>query len=516
MQGNDQRMPPEPIVPTLGIAQYVATIRRRWLVVAAGLITGCVIGGVALLALPLTATATTVLKLNVISTEPFQAQKSAGGLLDDAAEAQIASSYAVAVNASKLLNGSVSAADIQANSMVTTTPGTSVVRVRYVASSNAAAVRRADAVSQAYLAYRSDQADLRVQSLLKGVNSSISDAQAGLTRAYGSIARAKPGSIAESQAKSERDQILASLADLAGRKNILNSVDTGGGNILTAAGNNAVTYGPRKTLILLTGGLAGLALGLIGAFAAQAVDPRVRTPFDAERLTDKPVLVCASEQTLPPTGGAAGQLRVARELLFAANDGRTRRTLIMDDSNGRDVAAAVLAFAVTIGQADHRTRLILPQITREQLDCVFTALSLVAEPSRGGRISVYESERVPLFAIYVPTDTQDELQADLLITRQVTELMGRPGEDGRDLIVLKSNAHEASILAALRLVDDIVVVQRADRSRAARTKAIMKDAANLGTTVAGIIFLSDKSKVPRETRLPRSVNHRSRHRRSPE
>ena len=90
---------------TLGFDHYMFVLRRQWRVVVAGAVLGAIAAVGYLVLAPQTVTATTTINLNVITTEPFSAQRAASGLLDDATETAIARSHVVASRASDLLDG---------------------------------------------------------------------------------------------------------------------------------------------------------------------------------------------------------------------------------------------------------------------------------------------------------------------------------------------------------------------------------------------------------------------------
>ncbi|MGF9660205.1 hypothetical protein AAIH18_22500, partial [Pantoea agglomerans] len=71
---------------TLGFDHYVFVLKRQWRILVVATVLGAIASAGYLLLAPQTVTATTTLNLNVITTEPFSAQRAASGLLDDATE----------------------------------------------------------------------------------------------------------------------------------------------------------------------------------------------------------------------------------------------------------------------------------------------------------------------------------------------------------------------------------------------------------------------------------------------
>ena len=151
---------------SLGLEHYVFVLRKQWRVMVLILILSIVVSGAYLLLTPRLATATTTLNLNVITTEPFNPQRPASGMLDEATEADIARSHVVAVRAAELLGEDTTAAEVREAAGVSTSPGATVVKVSFSAPTEQEAIDGANAVAEAYLEFRSDQATERISTIL--------------------------------------------------------------------------------------------------------------------------------------------------------------------------------------------------------------------------------------------------------------------------------------------------------------------------------------------------------------
>lgn len=482
---------------SLGIEHYLFVLRRQWRVIAASTVVFAAAAAAALAIIPGTTTATTEININVISTEPFNAQKSSGSLLDDAAEARIAQSYAVAESAAEKLDGSMSAGEIRDAADVTTTSGTSVVTVSFTAATQKQAVRGADAVAAAYIEYRGQQADARIDVMLKNINSRVDELRDSLVDANSRAANAASGSVDASQAESDRQQISLELEDLLSQKNTLESVDTTGGAVLTSAENNAVSHAPSRSTTLLGSAVLGFAVGIVLAFVVNVRDRTLRSAAEMERLTREPVLARFGERDdrIPARGHAADQLRVARERVFARIGADATRLLIVDDSGDSDISSAAVNLAVVTAQAERRIRLFLPGVTSHQLTAIASSLGL-ADEDDAERVSeddaaprLLRSEDVPQLDLFVPTDIDDQRQSDLLITRQVRDAVADAEPGMLDIIVLSSAAHHSSLLAGFRLTDGFLVIARSGRSRGDRVAALIDEADSLGTPLLGSLML---------------------------
>ncbi|QZY53139.1 YveK family protein [Leucobacter tenebrionis] len=265
---------------TLGISRYLAVLRRQGRVVIGGVVIGVAAAGAYLVLAPHTVTATTAVNLNVITTDPFNPQRPASGLLDPSTEADIASSHAVAKGASELLDGKLTAAQVHEASRVTASGGASVVRVAFTAPTEKEAVRGADAVAESYLEFRSDQAEQRIDTMLTSMNTRVENLNEALLEANRALVSASPGSTDYAQAASQQQQIQVELDSLLSQRNALTSVDTTGGIVLTSAQDGALERDPSLKMTLATGLGAGLVLGIIAAFVRNPFDRRLRSPAD--------------------------------------------------------------------------------------------------------------------------------------------------------------------------------------------------------------------------------------------
>lgn len=480
--------------PSLGIEQYLFVLRRQWRVVAGAAAVGLLAAATFLAIWPGTATATTELNISVISTEPFNTQKSSSGLLDDASEAQIARSFVVASQAAKSLGEGLSASEIRKGADVETTSGTSLVRVSFTADNEEQAVSGADAVAAAYIDYRSEHAKQRIQATLDNLNGRLEQLRTQLGTANSSIVNAALGSVEETQAESDRQQISLELESLLTQKNTLESVDTGGGVVLTPAGENEIETNPRRATTLATGLLAGGVVGILLAFPVNRMDRRLRSGPEVSRLTGAPVLAVLDERrtTIPEDGDSADQLRVARERLFGSISRNARSLLIIDDSALSEISSAAINFAVVAAQAERLVELIVPGLTHRQLAEISESLLLEEKRATGGVRAVYISRRFPALSLFVPTDIADTEQSDLLVTRHVRRTIASPTTDTYYMLVLKSGAHYSSLLAGLRLADNSLLIARAHVSRSDSVAAILAEAKELSAPLVGSIVLDSR------------------------
>ncbi len=288
---------------SMDLARYGNILRRRWRVVALCLVLGLGLAVLYLAMVPQKLTAATQVQINVISTEPFTSDRSSADLVDPETEVQLARSSRVVTAAAEELSGSMTPADVRSAMEVSVLPEATVVRIAFTADSKREATAAADAIAQAYLDFRSDQAADRITSISTSLGKRRTEVLAGLRDANARLSKATAGTPAATQAETDRQILSADLDSLLGQINSLNSIDTGGGTILTSAADGTVTVSPNRSTFVLGGLFGGLLLGIVAAFTVNVLDRRVRDPYDISGAGGGAVLsrLTSTRGTLLPT-----------------------------------------------------------------------------------------------------------------------------------------------------------------------------------------------------------------------
>lgn len=479
---------------SLGFENYVFVLKRQWRLVIGAVVFGGLIAAGYLLLAPQTVTATTTLNLNVITTEPFSAQRAPSGLLDDATETAIAGSHVVAMRAAELLNGEFSPGEIRRASAVSTSSGAAVVMVDFEATNAADAIRGADAVASAYLSFRSDQAQERIDVMVANLTERTDALNTTLGEVNQQLVSADPSSAAYAQATTQRQQILTEFDALLAERNGLQSVDTTGGIVLSAAEDNELAYSPGRTLTLLTGLAAGLVVGIIAAFVWNPFDRRLRNAKEMSRALDAPVFATldARREDVPACGDAADSLRVTRErLLVDIYLGST--VLVIDATHRGETSPTAVNLAVVTAQAGHNVQLIVPEGSAEFREHLRVALAL-EEPSAGASFS----ETVPTLRVFSANDSGDESQGDLLLTEHTYLAMENAGAEDITFLVLSSLADPASILAGLRISRSVVIVTRENVTTNTELCWLREEADRIETPLLGAVAEFAPPKEERE------------------
>ncbi|MGO1319448.1 MAG: Wzz/FepE/Etk N-terminal domain-containing protein [Galactobacter sp.] len=347
---------------SLGLDHYARVVLRQWRLIALVTVLGFVASAVYLVVAPRTFTAKTTLNLNIITTEPFKPQRAASGLLDRTTEVNIARSQIVAERAATLIGDGDTAREIRDASEVRTSADATVVDVIFSAPSADQAIDGADAVAKAYLDFRSEQAQVRVDSMLKSYNDQMEDLNAELKRTNQTLSAATPGSSTEVQARAEQQQLLTQINDLLAARNEVNTVDTTGGIVLTPAGKNTPYALPSRTTTVVTGGAVGLVLGVILAYVRNPFDRRVRTPKEAASLVGAPLLGQVNQPKGMPELTEEAALRLTAERIGSTLQPETR-LVIVDTTVTEGCSQTVLSLAQLLEQNSSDLFLSVPSVS---------------------------------------------------------------------------------------------------------------------------------------------------------
>ena len=475
------------VSPSLAIGHYLVVLRRRWGVVLLLLIVGLIAAVAYLQFANRQSTATTTVNVRVISTAPFDAARSDADLLDSATEQQIASSSAVADIASESLDG-VTGQELRSGLEVMLMTDATVMRISYTADSPADARAGADAVADAYLTYRTDRADERKEGNVANLTDQLDGLRGELRKANRKLDRAAPGSSQYTRAESDRQLISVEIDSIVSQIGQLEQIDTDSGTVLTSAEDNAVSTSPRRALVLATGVLGGLALGLVAAFVFNTLDRRVRDQSDVEGAGGGQILsrLTSGAATIPATGTDLDALRVARERLLSASG--TRRVIaIIDGTRGPTPSDVGVNLAVVLTETSHRVEAILPEWPTEYVSALEDLLDLksLRDDERGETLG---ARHLTSLNVYLPHPDAAAIDGDTTgVVRSVIGAQHDP--DQFTVIALPPSASAANRLAAARMADAVLMVIEEQATRIDDIAQVVAEAREVGARVAGVIVV---------------------------
>lgn len=473
-------------VPTVAIGDYVSVVARRWRVVVLGAVLGALLGVGYLYMTPPEATATSVVSVAPIISDPYSANRSTSALVDIQTEAQAAGSMTVAILAASSLRNGVEAADLR--SRLTTTPidATTVMRVSITAPTASQARAEADAVANAFLGYRSQQASQRIQQVLDQDSTRLASLKQQLSDANTTLATAKQGSAEYTQAQTDQQLLQAQITTLVERSGTLEDVDTSGGQVLTSAEVNKVTWSPTMTPILAGGLLAGAVLGLAGAFVRQARDRQVRLGQDIVDAGVGPILARLTGKEAARTPQDTEALAVARERLLSSaelRNGTGTLALVEDSGHAAPDVAADLAHSLAEGGAS--VHVVCVPTADGYREALIRRLDLDRRDDDGA----LSASSHGLLTAWAPKEHSGWSRA----TRRHLE-----GRDLHELVLLvcPAGASDADRMAATRLADAVVVYAVERLSRRASLKSLAEGARVTERPVLGTIVAAHATPMP--------------------
>ncbi|UFU05723.1 Wzz/FepE/Etk N-terminal domain-containing protein [Ruania halotolerans] len=481
--------------PESTLAHYGATLRGRWLLILVVTVIGAALAASYLVVTPATYSATASVQINVIASDPFQSSQSASDLIDGSTEASIATSYSVASLASAQFDTPRSPNEIREASEATPVADATVLQISYTAHSPESARDGADGIAAAYLDYREAQARARLSSMIEMIDDQLTGLRQDLVRANAASAAAEPGSSEANQAESDRELVTIEINSLITRKNVLESINTVGGVILSPAQENPLETAPNVRTIAASGVLGGLLLGLVLAFLANKLDRRVGSRAEIALITGAGVIVAlpGAESRIPARDGDLAGLRLARELILVDLPKQTRRIVILDHTPApADVAANL---AMVFAQDRSTVDLVLPAPDEISTELVVAGLEL--EPTRtAGLLQEYECPVVPTLTVAIGGAGTEITEPDPIITAAVRQrLTGTATADLR-FVTVSADAPAPSRLAAERHCEAAVLVVVKDSTHTDRINDSIAELAASGVPLLAVIT------VPRSRTRP--------------
>jgi succinoglycan biosynthesis transport protein ExoP len=271
---------------------------------------------------------------------------------------------------------------------------------------------------------------------------------------------------------------------------------------------------PRPALSIAGGIVAGLVLGIGGAFASQVLDPRLRREAQLRRLYRLPILArvpreskSRSRQPLGPrslSSVGAEAYRTLRSTLDTGHSGEGSRVILVtgpSPSEGKSTTAVNLASSLAL--AGKRVILIEADLRRPAL-----GESLDVYPENGGVVSVL-IENVALEQALTPTPTYGQNLQVLLADYEggwIAELFSIPAapkmiEDARrlaDYVIIDSPPLNEVVdaLPLARQADDVLIVVRLGKTRMDKIAQLGELLGENGIRPAGFAVVG----VPRPSR----------------
>jgi capsular polysaccharide biosynthesis protein/Mrp family chromosome partitioning ATPase len=502
-------------------ADYVGVLRRRWWIVLALTIFGLLGAFAYTVVAPKSYTSTAN-----VSVQPTAADatnntaansRTSGSSVNLDTEAQVVVSTTVSTAAGKIMHSTLTPWRLSQNVSVTVPPNSSVLTIACQAPTANGAATCANAFATAYLQHRTDTASSVINTQLKAVQTklgSLSQQATSLATKIGSLPANSPSRLS---AQSQLTSVQKQADTLSTQEGVLQG-DLGnvtGGAILTHATAPGKPTSPKKSLVLPSGIVAGLLLGLICAFVWDRRDKRIHTAKDAERLLDLPVML-----NLPPRAFSQ-QLSVASprsktgqaftELAYAvaASLGEgSHVVLVAGTTSGAGGSVVAANLAATLARTHSDVVLVCANMNN-----TVAPEMLGIEPGRGlaevlaGKATVMDVARGPasvpgLWIIAPGADTSlatYQLQHD-----RVQALMAHLRRDARYIVIDALATEEgADTFALAEFADAALITVEIPRTTRTAAADCIRRLRHLRTPVLGTAVLSAVSSRA-EVRPPRT------------
>ncbi|MQW74767.1 hypothetical protein GHK92_02675 [Nocardioides sp. dk4132] len=506
-----------------GMARYGRVLRRRWVVLLVCAVLGAGLGGAYAALRPSTATAAATVNLNVISQDPFDLQREPSGLIDAQTEVQTVRSSEVVARAAEGLEDTTPA-ELRSGLRAEVYPDATVLRLTYTAGSVEEAVAGADRIAEEFLTYRGSLARQRVANAVAQLSRRRDLLRDDVLAATRELADAPPGSRQANAAAQERDLLNAEIEELLLRIGGLSAIETTGGTVITTAGDIGATTGRAPSVLVGGGLLAGLLLGLVLAFARDALDGRVRDEEDLVAAGAGPLLARLPQDLRLPARGAEQDalLRVWQFLEASLGSAAVvagqeeSRVLAVLDATGRDDAESglpTLGAALTMAAAgrDGDAELVLVGVPQHRMRALGTELRLdpetaVPDGSEAPALGcvTYRSTRHPRLRVrwFEPRGGEAGVLA-----RFGDALTERGALAAHTVVCLGPAAGTAGHMLAARVADAVLVVSSTGRTRRRDLAAGVADVVAVEGRVLGTLDVHGRARPAHEHALERRGEH---------
>jgi capsular polysaccharide biosynthesis protein/Mrp family chromosome partitioning ATPase len=284
---------------SLELGDYLGVLRRRWWIVALLVVIGVGAGAGYVKVAAKTYTGSVLVQVNPLPNSANAVAGRTSGSVNMDNEAQIVQSEQVASVAAKQLHSSLTPLALAKSISVSVPPNTTFLQIKCGASTPSAAAACANAFGKAYLSNRSGTAASGISALLTYKATQITALTAKvsrLKRQLNGIAKTAPAHFRVQLNLNSAQALLAEITAESNklipfRDNLLVPGNTVVGAIYTQATPPTAPSNPRALLVLPSGLLGGLLIGLLAAFGIDARDRRIHGVRDVERFLDLPVLV---------------------------------------------------------------------------------------------------------------------------------------------------------------------------------------------------------------------------------
>jgi capsular polysaccharide biosynthesis protein len=461
---------------SIGLGYYLFVLRRQWMTILGMAVIGLVAMGGYVALVPGKILASTVVNVNVIVADPFNPSRPASGLLDAATESKLASSYVGAANAARALDNTETAVQLRDGVSVTTGLNATIVTISYASTTADRARSGADALAKSYIDYRQSQAEATKKKMIGNLEDQL-----------GTLNK----SLATTQA-ADKSALNTRISNVEFQINQLTAIDTTGGSVISPAAQNPVTTQPQPSLLLVSGLLVGMVLGIILAFILNSLARRVRDGHDVDIAGAGPVVMALDSPngSLPPQGKELAAYRSLRERLLAATGNDIGVLTVIDETIAWAASDVGQGLAVVLAQSGHDVDLVLMGTSASKQMQLRGQLKLapsVVDAEEDSAVMV--SALIPRLRVIYPLGTDGAADTDDFVTDDVRRRVDERLPGVTTILVLPPKAAASSRLAAARLAQSALLVAQHRRTRIAVLSERAQELADVDTPLHGVVLV---------------------------
>jgi polysaccharide biosynthesis transport protein len=482
----------------IDLRTYVDVLRRRWRVVAAITLGVLLLAALYSFSRPVlyTGEAEVLVDPGRVSSA-FRPDQ----LVSIETEARLAASASVAAIAKRDLDTPASIEEMLDAISVETTPDSLVLDVSFSAPTPQGAADGANAFARAYLNYRRTQAEARLAGERDALQTTMDGRALERDAQNEAMDAAAEGSVEFRNARSRRDILNQEIAVLASQLTQIPLTVDPGELILPATPEDAPSS-PNHPMNLALGLFLGLFGGVVGAFVKDRMDDRIGTRMDLESVIGAPTLslipsvmrvgrhrgpFLVTEQQ--PRSPAAEAYRLLRTSVMSLGRQRDLRVIgVTGAVMGEGKTTTVANLSIALALADQNVLAISADLRRPMLHEYFglpvgPGLSEVLSDEirieevltqMSGNLRVVVSGEIPA------------RPAELLQSRTMAEIVHGAREAFDFVIIdLPPVLGLADTLAVAPLLDGLLFVAHADKTRQAAVRHAFDQLAQVGAVIDG-------------------------------
>jgi capsular polysaccharide biosynthesis protein/Mrp family chromosome partitioning ATPase len=484
----------------LQLADYAGALRRRWwlIVVLAVIGTLASVGYFKISHKVYTATAS-VYVTGSSGTADQVANGRTTSTVNLDTEAQVVQSATVAQEAAKLMHTATVLPQLIKRVSVTVPANSQVLSISCEGSSAAGAANCAQSFAQAYLTYSSDSTTASIKSQISTLNSNISTLQSDSTKLKVAVSNLPDNS---AQRVGDNEQLSSyhnELGSLNGQVASLTAelANPSAGSIISNAAPPASPSSPKALLVIPSGVLAGLLIGLVLAYIADRRDRRIHEPRDISRLNVPVLMSMPLRRFAPELALASPRSQVGRDFselahLLTGSLGDGRHVILVSGvsaGQGTSLVAANLAAALSR---------LHPDVT---LVCADLEESVIPEligvrPGRGltdvlaGDVPAEDAGRHPAAAPRLTVITPGSASAEDLQQDAVEQLLNSLRSQARWVVVETAPVTSSpDVYTFAQAADATILVTEVPRTSSDQVLASAEHLDRIGVTVLGTVLL---------------------------